>query len=312
MSNKANRFSQKLHTMKLVDFMVAHDMITVQADDVLDTAVRRMASNKIHALPVMDGNTCLGIIDMLDVVHHANLVSPISKDEKSLETAGRALALKTVKDVVNSSGRDPLAPLDVNEFANLAIDYFASGVHRAPIFDHNSKIVGSLSQSDMLRWLHEQSTTYFKKWDVLHKPVTVLGLGCGPVSCVCEDQPVIDAIKMLDKKGVSALPAINSDGHLVGTFSTTDLKNLFPERWPSFFLSVKEYLKEHSPKSLSSLGLPVNSTTLFEVLEHFYKHPYHRVWLLHNGKPIGVISHTDVMKFIRDYKEDSVVETPNA
>lgn len=304
MSNQANQISQKLHSLKLADFMTTHEVVSVKADEPVENAVRTMGKHNIHAVPVMDGTTCLGVIDMLDVIRHANVVSPVSQDSRSLEIAGRALALKSVRDLVNASGRDPLAPLEVDEYANLAVNYFASGIHRAPILNKEDQIVGSVSQSDLVHWFHDQSETYLKKMEVLQKPVTSLGLGCGPVTKVRDDQTVLDAIRVLDQTGVSAVPIVDEENQFVGNFSATDLKGMYWEKWPSFFLPVREFLDKHSPQSLNGEGLPVSGTTLFDVLAWFRKYPYHRVWMLHQGMPVGVVSHTDIMKFMRDWKDN--------
>merc|ERR1712000_131356 len=100
----------------------------------------------------MDGNNCAGLLDMIDIAYFISKVSPddISLNEnmlRSLEIAGRAIALEEVGAILNESQRDPFVPVFLSNKASMAVDLFATGIHRVPLRDADDNLVGSLSQT---------------------------------------------------------------------------------------------------------------------------------------------------------------------
>lgn len=69
-----------------------------------------MAEHKLTSLPVVDTkdkNKCLGMVDTLDVASYVLSVAPdatqLKENElKSLEIAGRAMALETVRTILST------------------------------------------------------------------------------------------------------------------------------------------------------------------------------------------------------------------
>lgn len=247
---------------------------------------------------------------MLDVVVHALEVAPQKQVgaavtrwdgnvKRALETAARALALTEVKKCMNASGKDNYVPLEEAEEATLAVNVFAGGIHRAPILNKEAKLLGTVSQSSLVRWMAQESKTYLKEHPALDLYLSDLGLGANAPTTVTADQSVVRVLATLAEAGVSAVPLVNAKGELVGNFSAVDLVGLYAERLPQFEQSVEHFLKEHAPHSLQPRSLPYRST-LREVLAFFETHPFHRVWITEHGKVHGVVSHTDLCAFLRD------------
>merc|ERR1712000_263355 len=108
----------------------------------------------------MDGNNCAGLLDMIDIAYSISKVSPddISLNEnmlRSLEIAGRAIALEEVGAILNESQRDPFVPVFLSNKASMAVDLFATGIHRVPLRDADDNLVGSLSQTDVVNYLEK-------------------------------------------------------------------------------------------------------------------------------------------------------------
>ena len=303
LNNQSNQVTKKLHEIKLSDFLKGQSVVTVNYNDTIDTAIMLLNKHNIHSCPVEDNGSCVGVVDMLAIMRHILLVCPSEDYNKpyNLEVAGRAIALKKVGDLLEEQ-EVPFVALEVNEFANLALDVFSSGIHRTPVLDSEGKVVETISQSDFVKWIYDQSNTYLKKFDVFDKKVMDLGLSQKVVTSVKSTDTVIKSIWTLVYNNLSAVPIVNDNGDLVGNFSATDLKVLCQENWPSFFVPVLDYLKEHSPNSVSTLGLPQN-LTLRDALGYLNDHNYHRVWVLNGKAPVGVVSHTDLMKFFQEYAE---------
>jgi hypothetical protein len=76
-------------------------------------------------------------------------------NKETLTIAARALALKTVSEIVDLSGRDPLVTLNCHNTVSMAAQLMAGGIHRTPVVDDEDKCLFTFSQSDVIRMLAE-------------------------------------------------------------------------------------------------------------------------------------------------------------
>eukprot|EP00029_Vermamoeba_vermiformis_P007373 TRINITY_DN3178_c0_g1_i1.p1 TRINITY_DN3178_c0_g1~~TRINITY_DN3178_c0_g1_i1.p1 ORF type:complete len:309 (+),score=100.99 TRINITY_DN3178_c0_g1_i1:263-1189(+) len=303
MSNPLHKFFHEIFIADFKDYK--HKVVTVPADEGIEKAVSLMAEHKLTSLPVVDTkdkNKCLGMVDTLDVATYVLSVAPdatqLKENElKSLEIAGRAMALETVRSILNASGRDPYVPIIENEACTFVINLFARGLHRVPIIDRAEQVTGTLSQTNILQRLHEEFTFGNLK-DVAAKTIKQLGLGMESPVRVRDENSVLFAIKAIAKEHVSAVPVIDEFGRLVGNFSASDLKGMYTEQWPSFRLRVDEYLAKHSPNSAKPVVV-YHDTKLSDVVKELVESKVHRVWVVDGEmRPQGVVSTTDIMKLI--------------
>jgi CBS domain-containing protein len=114
----------------------------------------------------------------------------------------------------------------------------------------------------------------------------------------------LDVLVTISTALISAVPIVDENGDLVASFSASDLRGMIQENFSSFMLTVEEYLKTHSPRTLEPLTA-TSTETLKELLAKMLNqdsagYRRHRVWIVEGKKPIGVFSMTDVMKIIRD------------
>jgi len=189
----------------------------------------------------------------------------------------------------------------MDNVATLAVDVFAKGIHRSPILDKAGQVTGTLSQSAIVKWLISETKSYMKDLQALDLYLSDLGLGGAPLATVQEDWSVVKVLQVLNAAGVSAVPIVDKAGKIVGNFSAVDLVGLYKEKLPHFEQPIKSFLKDHAPQALQVEGLTYRDTTLKALLAYFEAKPHHRVWIVDNDRPVGVVSHTDLMAFIRDY-----------
>lgn len=303
MSN--NELHEFFHAKEVAEIATMGAVATLKTTDTVEKAVSLMSKNNILSVPVVDATgTCVGIVDTLDVVSFVLSVAPDKKslDEnqlRSLEISGRAMAFKQVSEVVGLSGRDPYVPVFLKNPASQVVDMFARGLHRAPVFDDSNAIVGTVSQSSVVRVLAAN----------LHmghlKVVGALGireLGLGQVApvTVSKNDTVLAALSTIQENNVSAVAVLDDDGKLFGNFSGTDIKALYTEHWPSFLLSVEDFLNKHSEKSLTPVVCQPESTFL-TVCQEMAQSKVHRLWVVDGDyKPVGLVSATDINKVCRD------------
>ncbi len=83
------------------------------------------------------------------------------------------------------------------------------------------QIVNFISQADILRFL---APNVFLLGDKANCTLKELGLGMNEATYVREDIMAIQAIKVLSEVRKDAAPIVNTEGKLIGNFSTTDLR----------------------------------------------------------------------------------------
>jgi CBS domain-containing protein len=305
MSNPVYEF---LHKTPLDDIATIGQIYSLNSTDTVEHAIKMLTSHNILSAPVVDTKTrqCLGMVDMLDILSWIVKVIPDHKqlhssDLKTLETSGRAIALQEVGAILGSSGRDAYLPVFKGSPITMAVQFFAKGIHRVPVFDSNKTIIGTVSQSSVIRLLSDNLIHSALKV-IGQKKVSELGLGLKPVIHLTKKAPVSLVVKTMQEQGVSAIALTENDGKLGGTFSATDLKTLANEKFPSFALNVEDFLAEHSPNSLNPIVCR-GDTTLEDVCKEMIASHVHRLWVVDNDyKAVGVVSMTDIMKCICDYQ----------
>eukprot|EP01090_Pellita_catalonica_P012869 TRINITY_DN290_c0_g1_i1.p1 TRINITY_DN290_c0_g1~~TRINITY_DN290_c0_g1_i1.p1 ORF type:complete len:320 (+),score=59.25 TRINITY_DN290_c0_g1_i1:98-1057(+) len=305
--SKKNDIYNLLHGVQLETIVEKRENVVLKDSDPVEKAVNVLSKNKFLSAPVVDGDSnCLGAVDMLDIVHFVISVAPdplaLKQDElQSLEISGRAMAFAEVKEIVNASGRDAFVPVYNHNPLTVAVELFSKGVHRIPLVDNDRKVTHTISQSDINRFLVDKlDRGKCKQYGDLTAKEVGLGQQSKVITVKLSDT-VLSALTKINKQGVSAVAVVNDDGQLAGNFSATDLKGLYKESFPSFLLTVDEYLEKHSPDSKKPICATL-STKVIDIVKEFATSHVHRLWVLGEGrKPTGVISLTDIMGFIVNF-----------
>jgi len=304
-------FWNLLHKTHAIHLTGNSSITTLKSNSSVEHAVRVLAEKKVLSVPVVDAkddSQVLGLVDVLDIVSFIVRVAPdlhsIKENELlSLEMAGRAIAFAEIKEILDASGRDPYVPVYEDSAATFAADLLAAGVHRVPLFaSSSSNLTAIVSQSDVIRYVHSKISEGGELYHAVQKNLNELGLASTSVFSVNTGVTVLEALKVLDEKRVSALAVVDPvTGRLVGNFSASDLKGLYQEQFPSLLLSVREYLEKHSPGSLKPFVIRPEST-LKVVLDEIVENKVHRLWIIDNEfRPQGIVSQTDVVKLFTQY-----------
>lgn len=306
MASGHNPIFKALHHFKVEEVGSNANIVTIEETKTIEETVNLLAQHRITSAPVVSKEgAVLGYVDMLDIVQHIVKVSPdewcISHDLlRSLEIAGRAIALESVSDIINASGRDPYVPVYENDPITEAVAHFARGIHRISIVDRQGAVKHTLSQTDLAKLLTEELKKSPSK-HISEKSVKELGLGAAAPLLVGESQTVLEALKKLNENSVSALAIVHHHGKLAGNFSATDLVGLYRNQLPDLLVPLGEYLSKYSEKSLTPITIRAE-TSLLEAVQVMFESHIHRVWVIDDEfKPVGVVSLTDVARFIETY-----------
>ena len=130
----------------LVKNWMSKNVITIDANDSMEDAMKQLKEHGIRMLPVMKKNKLVGIVTDRD------LKKASASDATTLEIHELLYLLTQIK-VKDIMTKDPITvPPDytVEETAQVLLDSKISG---APVVDDNEQVVGTITQTDLFRVL---------------------------------------------------------------------------------------------------------------------------------------------------------------
>ena len=120
------------------------------------------------------------------------------------------------------------------------------------------------------------------------------------VVCIKKDTPVLDAVKLMSEKNITGIPVVEADMTLLGIISEQDV------------LRLLHTFKEENDRIVSDfMTQPAihfdESESLMDVCQCLKDNSIRRVPITSNGKVVGVISRSDILKCILQlWDEDAV------
>merc|ERR1712054_289183 len=186
-----------------------------------------MIEHHILSVPVFDREkkTYIGLIDMVDIVHHALAVLGEKElRDTNVELCTRAEFIKsTCEKLTDKSKRNPYFPVDGKAPLLAAISLMIRWkAHRIPILSNQGELVTLLTESQVLRFLHENISFF----PAAAKSLKDLSLGQGQVYGLAAERTAIDAFKLIRDKNVSGIAVWDNDReqNILGNVSVSDLK----------------------------------------------------------------------------------------
>ncbi len=140
--------------------IMSRDVISVHFGTELQTAWDMLHLHRLPALPVVDrGMRVIGIITKADFITHANLQkhAGFAKRLKAfLQPIRHSHSIKpeVVGQVMHKDAQVAQAQQPIIELVTIMSD---AGVHAMPVIDENRKLVGMITQSDMVAALYESN-----------------------------------------------------------------------------------------------------------------------------------------------------------
>jgi CBS domain-containing protein len=296
--------------INIAELVSKQELVCFTQTNTLESVWKTLSEKNIHSAPVLkEDGTLAGIVDALDLMAFALQVMPSDDSTSEKKRARFTMALEEVKYILDKSGRDPCAPLEIDNHVSYLVDVLAAGIHRVPLTTKEGKVTHLVSQSDVVRLLFEEASNgKLKHLAIIENPLPNTGLGSqrrAGLVLVTDTTPLNEVMKTMIEKGITGIGVVDAAGYFVGNFSAQDLAGLYKESLPDFTVSVKEFLEKYSPKSLCHSQILRSDCNLGDVLSVMVNKGYHRVWLLDENKPTGLVSLTDIMVFIRDFAKQA-------
>ncbi|MEZ5646033.1 MAG: HPP family protein [Burkholderiaceae bacterium] len=131
----------------LCEHIMSHDVVCVGPDDRVDEAWHRLATHKVKALPVTDADGRLvGIVSLHDFFIGQS--APVPQRPPLMTTARRVHEIMSPR-VVTARPEQAMADL-VQGFSD-------GGLHHMPVVDAQDRVVGMITQSDLLAALFKNA-----------------------------------------------------------------------------------------------------------------------------------------------------------
>lgn len=218
-----------------------------------------------------------------------------------------------VRDISGSFRWAPFLALQKsNSFLTMLLLLSKYRMKSIPVVDlGENKIDSIITQSAVLHMLEECADLHwFEGWG--SKKLYELGLPVmmpGQLIKVYEDEPVLQAFKLMRQKGIGGLPVVSSNGKkAIGNISIRDIQYLLlaPEIYKefrsittkNFLTAVKGYLEKHQKDSplLRAMVTCRKSDTLKDVIMKLDSMDIHRIYVVDDlGNLEGVITLRDII-----------------
>ncbi|XP_043813479.1 SNF1-related protein kinase regulatory subunit gamma-1 isoform X2 [Manihot esculenta] len=276
-------------------------VVEIKSDTSLAEAVKILADNKILSAPVVD----------VDAPADA---SWMDRYLGVVEFAGIAVwILHQVRDISGSFRWAPFLALQrSNSFLTMLLLLSKYKMKSVPVVDlGDGKIDNIITQSAVIHMLAEcAGLQWFESWGT--KKLSEIGLPSMSAVHICkvhEEEPVLQAFKLMRKKRIGAIPVVGSDGQKpVGNISLRDVQFLLtaPEIYhdyrsitaKNFLTAVRSYLKKHHETSPMVNGLITctKDHTIKELILQLDSKKIHRVYVVDDaGNLEGVITLRDII-----------------
>jgi len=136
--------------LKVRDVM-SRKLVTAGPDDTLRSIQILMSKNRVSGIPIVDGDAMLGIISLYDIIV--------------------ALDVGYIQETAEKRMTKSVTVLQEDMPLSFAIQYFNSyHFGRFPVLDKDSRLVGILTPSDILKALLVQMNHELRKLEIVAKP----------------------------------------------------------------------------------------------------------------------------------------------
>ena len=258
------------------------DVITITPDTPISKAIGVMESNNFHNLIVLDENNDIHMV----TIHDLLLASSVNENVEALMFKPHCIDQNTpVMDAV--------------------CEIIGSGQRAAPIVDENGKLVGIVTDYDVMKRAGKSE---------LLKDVKVTKIMTRSPITIDKDESIGKARSLMRKYNIGRLVVLDEEGDPIGIVTEDDiLRKVFK---PKKKMTVGEYAGEKVPRMAQPVSMIMNSplitadveSSIADVAKLMEKHDIRGVPVTKKGTLRGIVTRIDIMKYIKNLREESVIE----
>eukprot|EP01094_Clydonella_sp_ATCC50884_P024581 TRINITY_DN61_c0_g1_i1.p1 TRINITY_DN61_c0_g1~~TRINITY_DN61_c0_g1_i1.p1 ORF type:complete len:318 (-),score=142.16 TRINITY_DN61_c0_g1_i1:108-1025(-) len=284
----------------------ARKLISIDTGTTIDQALSILKRENILSLPVYDywKEEWVGIVTIQDLLTYVAF-GDFKEDGKIAENF--ANGIKPACGVIRE--RASVLPIaDVSDTVGDLLEPLCKDVHRmlvrvpvnsASPDDSKDSELRLVTQTDVLHYIISHESAFeIQNWAVSVEEAGFLH----EMTTIQQGETALKGFERISNADCSALPVVDENGKLTATLSGADLRGLTSNLIQRVLLPVLEFLKETS-RGIVRIPVTVSKdTTVQQAATKLMLARVHRLWVVDDdGKPIGVVSTTDVIKHL--YKQ---------
>ena len=169
-------------------------------------------------------------------------------------------------------------------------------LHRVAVYA-GQQLIGVVTQFGVIAYLYSLLDQYP---DFKNKVFDISGFKDKPVYTCFPTESVVDIFERLYDNKITGLPVVDENGEIVGSFSASDIKGHYGgEIVHTMWKSLSEFLhssnKFYNRESGTNAFTAKDTDTFADILGKIVKNHIHRLFVVENRRPIGVISLSDII-----------------
>ncbi len=263
--------------------LMSEDLITIDKDQNLSDALKLLRKNNISRLPVLNTNEnnqkeLVGIVSERDIANKLG-----SSKYENMPPTRFHISSVMVKDVIAVP-----ETMDQKEVADVMLE---NGIGSLPIVEDDT-LIGIVSKADFVTLANGKAFEKILVKDIMSSDIT----------SVSPNERLVHARRLMQDAKVGRLPVI-LDEELVGMVTSKDLmralidfRKKVPEKYQKSQIKdvyVEDIMSEN-PLAISP------DVSIAEVADIMMDTGYNGLPVVDNGKVIGIITQTDILKLISD------------
>ena len=258
------------------------EVITITPDTPISKAIGVMESNNFHNLIVLDENNDIHMV----TIHDLLLASSVNENVEALMFKPHCIDQNTpVMDAI--------------------CEIINSGQRAAPIVDEKGNLVGIVTDYDIIKRAGRSE---------LLKDIKVSKIMTKSPVTIDKDESIGKARSLMRKYNIGRLIVLDKEGNPTGIITEDDiLRKIFK---PKKKMTVGDYAGEKVPRMAQPVSIIMNSSlitadvnaSVADVAKLMEHHDIRGVPITKKGTLRGIITRMDIMKYIKNLREESVVE----
>jgi len=259
--------------------IMTRDIISAEKHERVSEVIGKMKTYGIHEIPVIEKNKVLGLVSYSNI---------LKKRQIPVSTAVENIMIRSPKITEDDN---------VVDITRIMLD---TDFKALPVIDADEKLVGIVSRIDILK-----NITGFK--EIASLPVEKV-MSPKPIT-VSEDDNIMLARQKMLELSEQTLPVVDSMGKLSGVISGKDLSRIYSEaKKAGIDLKQKKRINIQVKSFMSRPAVSVPPTaTVAESIELMLKHNISSVVVAVEDKPVGIVTHWDLLELLAKEKEENGV-----
>jgi len=271
------------------------NLVLIPSTATVSQTLQRLYATAILSAPVIEhkNNLILGSIDVMDILSY---VLDVPKETQYAEKMAsyKNKFTHSISQVIANSKREPFLPMSYGTPVGVLVaNLFSIGIHRVPLFDEQNQLVSIISQMDVIPYVHRnlKSLGHLANWTM-----SQLDLLPANIVTIYEHASLRTAFEDISSCLVSGIAVVDKSGKLVGNLSASDFKGVTEHNFVHLDEPISEYIKHQN-----FVGTVHRDTTFEQAVALFHDTHVHRLFIVEEGYPIGIITLTDVCKIIKSH-----------